>query len=983
MASIKELPRWEDEVYQIARGDKVEGGVGGIANMQAKTLAERTRYLKNVVESIPDYREFTFYKTENDPEGKLAGIAATHDGQLFRVAQGIDSENSFIYYRNDDGDAVPVAWQPGTELVKILSNLISDQGDNPFSVVFDNGLSPLGYKNGRLYADEFEKLYSSDSGLEFGGSIIDNNPPDGWRFVIYYRNGLVMCGQRNDGTMIGFGEGGSGGGSIEPGDTAADYDSIRNYTGTATVRDVVGQRTGGRFVVNPDDTTSEEIPGGILVDVLGRRWYRQAEFVSYDMFMAPRVPGATLLAVQVALAMGNRSSAIAYLSGVEAADAAIQNAHRYANLLNIPVRQNDGAFLVLVDHEAEVRTKTSLGGSIIFTSADSGVNEIRWGPLRLIDPTAPEPKRMFNIKGKERIELTPDELATFNTSYSQYLKKGSNYLPYPKLYPYYGGMFYALSNEVEIYRNGNRDNPRDRVLYRDFSRIGRNGALTERIVKDIPTGSIGYAAIIPKEDDFLEFECPHFIELGDSRRFLNIEVSRPMVRIKNLVHTSWQTASTSLESRVVISAREVFDVFCEYGETTCHPAENGSYVICIRDTCNVHIDNYYGLHGWGFQGHHGIKGLYGGRNIFNRVDFHSFGYDIFFDDLTVKGRQINLQGGSQWSIKKLRLNITRSNGDAVDYFLNYGIGMRQDYASDCECILDVEDVTVMWDRGLPAWYNTTRSFDLVRIIDTADSSDQGIDSKLPPVIRIRNVVFDLAGIQTGRPNDNFEFCAVTALRSQFTDYAVTGRKTLLPDNITVDGMTAINVQPTQNAVMCGIKMPEDLYKNTVGSRNKKGSDGTNAKISLRNLHSIINNPVIEKDAAQTVDMPGNAANWTSEYLSSDYSWIPRITLENCYPAIVNISGAKAVVDIHGGKLARVYTNGNGNRCRVTGADIELIPDAAGVTYFAADKTLVTGCSWLNPASGATYQGSLRGSGNEMIGESAKAPNLPAKAFIEE
>ncbi|HEE4931396.1 TPA: hypothetical protein R7G82_004299 [Klebsiella pneumoniae] len=244
-------------------------------------------------------------------------------------------------------------------------------------------------------------------------------------------------------------------------------------------------------------------------------------------------------------------------------------------------------------------------------------------------------------------------------------------------------------------------------------------------------------------------------------------------------------------------------------------------------------------------------------------------------------------------------------------------------------------------------------------------------------------MFDLAGIQTGRPNDNFEFCAFTALRSQFTDYAVTGRKTLLPDNITVDGMTAINVQPTQNAVMCGIKMPEDLYKNTVGSRNKKGSDGTNAKISLRNLHSIINNPVIEKDAAQTVDMPGNAANWTSEYLSSDYSWIPRITLENCYPAIVNISGAKAVVDIHGGKLARVYTNGNGNRCRVTGADIELIPDAAGVTYFAADKTLVTGCSWLNPASGATYQGSLRGSGNEMIGESAKAPNLPAKAFIEE
>ncbi|HGC5637979.1 TPA: hypothetical protein ACIY99_005340, partial [Klebsiella pneumoniae] len=295
-------------------------------------------------------------------------------------------EGSTTYYRSPDDSALAIEVMnvggtlqptgrkmPSSQAVDSVRGLIDSQGENPFSVVFKNGLSPFGYKDGRLYADEFQKLYSSDAGLEFGGSIIDNNPPDGWRFVIYYRNGLVMCGQRNDGTMIGFGEGGSGGGSIEPGDTAADYDSIRNYTGTATVRDVVGQRIAGRFVVNPDDTTSGEIPGGILVDVLGRRWYRQAEFVSYDMFMAPRVPGATLLAVQVALAMGNCSSAIAYLSGVEAADAAIQNAHRYANLLNIPVRQNDGAFLVLVDHEAEVRTKTSLGGSIIFTSADSGV----------------------------------------------------------------------------------------------------------------------------------------------------------------------------------------------------------------------------------------------------------------------------------------------------------------------------------------------------------------------------------------------------------------------------------------------------------------------------------------------------------------------------------------------------------------------------------------------------------------------------------
>ncbi|QSS32039.1 hypothetical protein JJV77_10770 [Klebsiella pneumoniae] len=118
-------------------------------------------------------------------------------------------------------------------------------------------------------------------------------------------------------------------------------------------------------------------------------------------------------------------------------------------------------------------------------------------------------------------------------------------------------MFYALSNEVEIYRNGNRDNPRDRVLYREFSRIGRNGALTERIVKDIPTGSIGYAAIIPKEDDFLEFECPHFIELGDSRRFLNIEVSRPMVRIKSGAYVVANSFNKSRKPRGYFCSRSL------------------------------------------------------------------------------------------------------------------------------------------------------------------------------------------------------------------------------------------------------------------------------------------------------------------------------------------------------------------------------------------------------------------------------------------
>jgi hypothetical protein len=72
-------------------------------------------------------------------------------------------------------------------------------------------------------------------------------------------------------------------------------------------------------------------------------------------------------------------------------------------------------------------------------------------------------------------------------------------------------------------------------------------------------------------------------------------------------------------------------------------ANNGAYVICFRNSIEVHVDAYYGLHGWGFQGHHGVKRLFIDRSVMNRFDFHSFGYDVFIDNTRFKGKQVNLQ----------------------------------------------------------------------------------------------------------------------------------------------------------------------------------------------------------------------------------------------------------------------------------------------------------------------------------------------------
>ncbi|HBV1191123.1 hypothetical protein SL10_01475, partial [Klebsiella pneumoniae] len=84
-------------------------------------------------------------------------------------------EGSTTYYRSPDDSALAIEVMnvggtltatgrkmPSSQAVDSVRGLIDSQGENPFSVVFKNGLSPFGYKDGRLYADEFQKLYSSD-----------------------------------------------------------------------------------------------------------------------------------------------------------------------------------------------------------------------------------------------------------------------------------------------------------------------------------------------------------------------------------------------------------------------------------------------------------------------------------------------------------------------------------------------------------------------------------------------------------------------------------------------------------------------------------------------------------------------------------------------------------------------------------------------------------------------------------------------------
>ena len=106
MSNLPEQVSWESGIHQLEEADRAKAGPGGVLNIQANQLANRTRWLRALVESAQDYREYTFYKSESDPDGTIAGLANTPAEKIFRVAQGLNDDLAFIYYLNDSGIAV-------------------------------------------------------------------------------------------------------------------------------------------------------------------------------------------------------------------------------------------------------------------------------------------------------------------------------------------------------------------------------------------------------------------------------------------------------------------------------------------------------------------------------------------------------------------------------------------------------------------------------------------------------------------------------------------------------------------------------------------------------------------------------------------------------------------------------------------------------------------------------------------------------------
>lgn len=108
MSNLPETPSWESGIHQLEESDRAKAGVGGVLNIPATQLANRTRWLREQVESASDYREYTFFISDSDPDGTIAGLASTPSGKMFRVAVGVNNILAFRYYLNNSGVAEEV-----------------------------------------------------------------------------------------------------------------------------------------------------------------------------------------------------------------------------------------------------------------------------------------------------------------------------------------------------------------------------------------------------------------------------------------------------------------------------------------------------------------------------------------------------------------------------------------------------------------------------------------------------------------------------------------------------------------------------------------------------------------------------------------------------------------------------------------------------------------------------------------------------------
>lgn len=142
MRSIIEKSEWVEKIYQLTTEALVLGfdltdNSDGPSNIQASQLANRTRYLFDLLQLLQDavYSEILIVNTKQE------GLEKTGNGQFFRIAHNAESDIAFTFYQNVNGVAIESTSTPSLAFVQRLSELVNKYSSHVDSLVDINTAS--------------------------------------------------------------------------------------------------------------------------------------------------------------------------------------------------------------------------------------------------------------------------------------------------------------------------------------------------------------------------------------------------------------------------------------------------------------------------------------------------------------------------------------------------------------------------------------------------------------------------------------------------------------------------------------------------------------------------------------------------------------------------------------------------------------------------------------------------------------------------
>lgn len=155
------LRRFELMVEEVAHNASAVAQNTAASSESATAAAGSAAQAEEYANNASDYAQnkFTFYKTASDPDGTIAGLAATTDGQSFWVAQGPDALSAAWQYQNKAGVAVLQAKQPGTAAVtgtiREFPTLAAAQADADAGNILNGGKCFALNASENIIADEY------------------------------------------------------------------------------------------------------------------------------------------------------------------------------------------------------------------------------------------------------------------------------------------------------------------------------------------------------------------------------------------------------------------------------------------------------------------------------------------------------------------------------------------------------------------------------------------------------------------------------------------------------------------------------------------------------------------------------------------------------------------------------------------------------------------------------------------------------------